>query len=100
MLTKILGYFFPRKKLYINFDYSGLGYILGVTFFTDSSGHPAQKGRKTAFISDPKEKMSEGTEISFFSSRKKLKWQLCLFMAVPAAGVWVQCLNGCLVLQL
>jgi hypothetical protein len=38
---KIWTTFFPRKKLCINFDKSGLGYILG-DFFTNSSGHPGQ----------------------------------------------------------
>jgi hypothetical protein len=37
--TKCWGNFSPRKKLCINFDNNGLGYILG-GFFTDSSGHP------------------------------------------------------------
>jgi hypothetical protein len=37
--TKCWGNFRPRKKLWINFDKNGLGYILG-GFFADSSGHP------------------------------------------------------------
>jgi hypothetical protein len=39
-VAQFLDYFFSRKKLCINFDKNGLGYILG-DFFTNSSGHAA-----------------------------------------------------------
>jgi hypothetical protein len=39
--TNLWVTFFHGKKLCINFDKNGLGYILG-DFFTSSSGHPAR----------------------------------------------------------
>jgi hypothetical protein len=38
--AQILGFFFPRKKLHINIDKNGFGYILG-DISINSSGHSA-----------------------------------------------------------
>jgi hypothetical protein len=44
LVSHYIGRFLTRKKLCIDFDRNGLGYILG-DFCTNSSGHPAQKQR-------------------------------------------------------
>jgi hypothetical protein len=60
-LTKLLGYFFLRNNLCINFDKKWVGQHFGRFFFTNASGHPASKTREEQqLLIEKADKLYEG----------------------------------------
>jgi hypothetical protein len=100
MLTKLLGYFFPRKNLCINFDKNGLGYILG-HFYTNATDHPGYKAGKQIIFRIKLLQSNKGTKIRVCAKSMKStaelqlvgwnghfrqlgRWQLSCTMAVES----------------